>query len=421
MNQQASTLDDLILRATDYIRFKSTYSQCTIQRYTSNWKKLKYRMELSGIKNFSIDIGNNILNDLFKDRTKRELSHSELYFYNGIQKLTEFQQTSKIEVHHRPICPLTFKGPIGDVIEQFLEYKVTVDRISSRSFRTHKRNLFELLTYFNDRKLHSLSEINLAFVHNFICSRDSSKSSIIPSHFQTLRGFIKYAHEKSYLQVDFSNKIPKYKSVKQPKLPSVYTTEEIQKLIASIERSSFLGKRNYAIILIAARLGLRAIDIARLQFDNLHWETSSVKLTQSKTRKELQLPLLPDVGNSIIDYLKYARPTSQEPFIFLTGKPPYCSFPDSAAITKIVQRAFIKAGINVKDRKFGAHSLRHTLGFRMLEKSTILPVISQVLGHQSSESTKFYLRIDLKSMRECVLDVPAVPKEFYVQKGGLFL
>ncbi len=361
-----------------------------------------------------------ILSHLFKDRTKRELTDCEQYFYAGIQKLTEFQRTGKIEVRHRPKYPWAFKGAIGEVINQFLECKRVEDRLTSLPLQCHKRNLFQFLSYCNQKKLHSLKDITLAFIIEFICGLDSSKSSVIPFHISTLRGFIKYAFEKGHLPVDFSNKIPRHKSIRQAKLPSVYTKEEVQTLIASIERSSSVGKRNYAIILIAARLGLRAIDIARLQFDNLQWQTSSVKLKQSKTGKDLELPLLPDIGNAIIDYLKYGRPSSQEPYIFLKARPPYGSFPTSTAITHVVQRAFKRAGIDIKNKKFGPHALRHTLGFRMLEESTVLPVISQVLGHESSESSKYYLRIDLKSMRECVLDVPAVPKEFYEQKGGLF-
>jgi integrase len=89
-------------------------------------------------------------------------------------------------------------------------------------------------------------------------------------------------------------------------------------------------------------------------------------------------------------------------------------------ITHVVQRAFKKAGIDIKDRKFGPHSLRHSLGFRMLEEHTILPVISEVLGHQSTESTRYYLRIDLQSMKQCMLDVPQVTAGFYQQKGVFF-
>jgi integrase len=139
-----------------------------------------------------------------------------------------------------------------------------------------------------------------------------------------------------------------------------------------------------------------------------------------KTGKELVLPLLPDVGNAIIDYLKYARPHSEEPYVFLTERPPYGSFSSSNVVTHIVQRAFRKAGIDIKDRRFGPHSLRHSLGFRMLEQNTVLPIMSEVFGHQSTESTRYYLRIDLESMKQCMLEVPLVADSFYTKKGGYF-
>jgi len=420
MIKQTTSLDDLISKATHYIKYKLNYSRSVIHKYTRSWKQLKKHMEENGIKNYNQDVEKKILNRMFKDKTKRELSDCEQYFYSGIQKLTEFQRTGRIEVRDRPKYPRAFDGAIGEAINQFLECKRLQDRLSLHRLHSHKRNLFQFLSFCNRKKIFSPKDINLAFILEFLSGRDSSKSSVIPFHILTLRSFTKYAYEKGHLPFDFSNKIPKFKSVRQPKLPSVYSKEEIQKLLASVERTSSVGKRNYAIILIATRLGIRAFDIARLQFDNLHWETSAIKLKQSKTGKDLELPLLSDVGNAIIDYLKYGRPKSDEPYVFLKERPPYEHFPTSTAVSHIVQRAFIKAGINVKNRKFGPHSLRHTLGFRMLEESTILPVISEVLGHQNSESAKYYLRIDLKSMRECVLDVPAVPKEFYEQRGGAF-
>jgi integrase len=171
---------------------------------------------------------------------------------------------------------------------------------------------------------------------------------------------------------------------------------------------------------MAARLGLRASDISKLKFENLHWNTSTIEIAQFKTGKELVLPLLPDVGNAIIDYLKYGRPKSAEPYVLLMERPPYGHFTTSNVVTHVVQRAFINAGIDIKGRRFGPHSLRHSLGFRMLEQSTVLPVISEVLGHESTKSTRYYLRIDLKSMRQCMLDVPPVPTGFYEQKGGVF-
>jgi integrase len=235
-----------------------------------------------------------------------------------------------------------------------------------------------------------------------------------------IRNFVKYLVEQAIIQEDYLDRIPRYKQVNQAKLPSIYSNKEIDKLLKSIQRFNAIGKRDYAVILLAARLGLRASDIAFMKFDNILWETSTIKLNQIKTGRELILPLLPDVGNAIIDYLKYGRPVSEEPYIFLTLRPPYGHFESSNVVTHIVQRAFLNAGLVTKERRFGAHALRHTLGFRLLEESTVLPVISEVLGHKNTKSTRYYLRIDLQSMKQCMLDVLPVSTEFYTQKGGAF-
>lgn len=157
-----------------------------------------------------------------------------------------------------------------------------------------------------------------------------------------------------------------------------------------------------------------------MKFDNINWEKCIIDIKQMKTGKSLALPLLPEIGNAIIDYLKYARPKSEEPYVFLTERPPHGPFPAGNIITQLVQRAFIKAGINIKNRKYGPHSLRHSLAFRLLEENTILPVISEVLGHEKTDSTRYYLRIDLQSMKQCRLDVPQVVISFYRQKKGGF-
>ncbi len=190
-------------------------------------------------------------------------------------------------------------------------------------------------------------------------------------------------------------------------------------MIASVERSSFMGRRDYAILLLAARLGLRNSDIANIKFENLFWEKNMIRLFQYKTDKEIELPLLSEVGNAIIDYLKYSRQYSEEPYVFLTSRSPVKPL-TIMGITNIVGRAFAKSGINIKNRRHGPHALRHSLAQRLLEQQTMLPVISEVLGHENIESTRFYLRVDINSMRQCALDVPPVSPSFYNQKGGIF-
>lgn len=335
--------------------------------------------------------------------------------------LSDFMRSGKVKLLIRPkLEQIVFNGPIGEIINGYIDYKRTVKRLSVISLNCHKRNLLKLYNYCIKEGINSITTIDLPILLLFINQLDSQYKTGVQNTIMTIRGFMKYLFEQKFLARDYSLAIPKYRSVNQAKLPSTYTKEEIEKLIMSVERSSATGKRNYAIILLAARLGLRASDICRLKFENLHWPTSTIKINQYKTGRELVLPILADVGNALIDYLKYSRPISEEPSVFLTARPPYGAFRTSNIVTHVVQRAFIKAGINIKDRRFGPHSLRHSLGFRMLEESTILPVISEVLGHQSTESTRYYLRIDLKSMKQCMLDAPPVAGGFYGQKGGVF-
>jgi site-specific recombinase XerD len=335
--------------------------------------------------------------------------------------LSDFQETGHIKILHYPRKkPIVFFGPIGVIINAFLDYKRIEERLSIIRIRSYQLNLSRFLRFCNGHNISSICDIDMVVILCFLSEMDCGNETPVSVVISALRGFMKFVFDEKLLNTDYSKKIPQYKSVIQPKLPSTYAKGEIEKLVSSVERSSTIGKRNYAIILIAVRLGLRASDISKLKFENLHWNTNTIEIAQFKTGKGLVLPLLPDVGNAIIDYLRFGRPKSAEPYIFLTERPPYGHFTTSNVVTHVVQRAFINAGINIKNKRFGPHSLRHSLGFRMLEQSTVLPVISEVLGHESTKSTRYYLRIDLKSMRQCILDVPPVPPDFYEQKGGAF-
>ena len=423
MNKQIKEFNELMSKAGDYLESELSYSLSTVGAYRSGWKKIRKYMDLNGIQSYDEDVEAQILKDELKGYSIPKLSETERFMYRGAKMLTEFQRTSIITAPARSIRkedPIVFDGVMGKAINSFLEHKKFEEGLAVRTLYVYRRNLFPISEYCNKNSIRSIKDIDLAFILGYLGQLDCRKKTVVQRTILSLRSFMKYAYQQRLLDIDYSNKIPRYRSVNQPKLPSTYSKQEVEKLISSIDRSSPIGKRNYAIILLAARLGLRASDISRLKFTELHWDTSAIEINQVKTGKKLVLPILPDVGNALIDYLKYGRPESQNPFVFLIVRPPYAQFHTSQVVTHVIQRAYRKAGIDVKGRRFGAHSLRHSLGFRMLEESTALPIISEVFGHKSTESTKYYLRVDLKSMRQCMLDVPAVPASFYEQKGGLF-
>lgn len=423
MNEQIKDFNELMSKAGNYLESELSYSLCTVARYRCGWRRIREFMASSGIERYGREVEERFLGDDLGGRGIPKLSRTERFLYHGAKMLTEFQGKGIITPparSGRKEDPIVFDGALGGAITRFLEHKRTEERLAVTTLYGYRRNLYPFLRYCNKKNIVSIQDIDLAFILGFLSQLDCRKKTAVQLAILSLRSFMKYAYQWKLLALDLSHKIPRYRSADQPKLPSTYTKEEVERLIRSVDRSSAIGKRNYAIILLAARLGLRASDISRLKFTELHWDTSTLEIRQVKTDKELVLPLLPDVGNALIDYLKYGRPESECPFVFLIGRAPYVQFHTSQVVTHVVQRAYRKAGIDIKGRRFGPHSLRHSLGFRMLEESTALPVISEVLGHQSTESTRYYLRIDLRSMRQCMLDVPLVPAGFYEQKGGVF-
>ena len=166
----------------------------------------------------------------------------------------------------------------------------------------------------------------------------------------------------------------------QPRLPSTFSEKEIKTLLASIDQGDAKGKRDYAMILLATKLGLRASDIVALKFENILWEQSLIKLSQQKTGKNISLPLLPEIGNAIINYLKHGRPVSEESYLFLQANAPYRRI-NPHILTGIVHSNIKKAKIDCTNRKHGPHALRHSFAGNLLKAETPMPIISEALGH----------------------------------------
>jgi integrase len=198
-------------------------------------------------------------------------------------------------------------------------------------------------------------------------------------------------------------------------LPSVLTAEEQDTLIKSIDRAGAVGKRDYAIILTALRLGLRSGDIRTLKFSDIHWERNTIEIVTQKTKSALTLPLLEDVGSALIDYIKNARPETDSPIIFQTHTAPTAPL-SAPTMSSIVKRYAGKAGINTSPgRHLGPHLMRNTLASALLEANVPLPEISGILGHAQTRTTQqYYLRMEIPQLRRCALEAPPFswePKE----------
>lgn len=416
MGQKKQTIDELTEALHCYLR-SIRRSEHTIRKYLAAWKKLKAYMASHRQKIYTAKIGEAFLVSELGKYKYESLPTNKKHFVGKIEALVDFQKTGRVLLGPRVKPPRQFNGAIGKTMEDFTDFRTRVYSLSKGTICNYKIYLHSFLCFLNHRGIRTIGEIIQSEILQFVNELNPSKPAARHVALSILRNYTQYLYEKGLVSVDYSRKIPADNFKKQSKLPSTFSKDEIDQFIKVIDRASPKGKRDYAIFLLALKLGMRTSDITSHKFENISWSTNEFIFEQQKTGKNITLPVLPEVGNAIIDYLKYGRPVSDESHCFLQAMSPYNKMAPHD-VGNCVRFYVRRAGINVRNRKHGPHALRHSFAAGLLKEVTPLPVISEALGHSSSISTMFYLRIDVSSLKQCALEVPEIPFAFYMQKGG---
>jgi len=415
MKKKQQSIDDLVNAFNGYL--KSIHrSASTFRRYRHKWLLLKEFMSVRKMEFYDREVERSFLNSELGDFEYYHLNKEQRDLVNIIEALAEFQETGRISGGKRKHHPREFHGPAELSIKAFIDYKNHTSKLADSTIHSYIFHLHAFCTYLNDKKIR-LKHLKYVEVVDYLGQLDPEKSANKHVALNILKSFLEYLYDQNILPVNYSRKIPRDNYSKQSKLPSTFTDQEISTLLTSIDRGNAKGKRDYAMLLLAIRLGLRASDICELTFDNLIWERNTIGIIQHKTGKALELPLLPEIGNAIVDYLKLGRPASNDKHCFIHISAPYERI-NASSVGDMVRRHFTRARIDCSNRKHGSHSLRHSLASALLKEKVSLPIISAILGHSSMESTMNYLRIDMGSLKSCALEVPLVLPSFYVEKGG---
>jgi integrase len=207
------------------------------------------------------------------------------------------------------------------------------------------------------------------------------------------------------------------------RIPSVYSNDETETILRSVDRSTDVGKRNYAILLLAARLGMRSSDISFLRFENVDFDKAIIEFRQRKTGVINQLTLLPEISEALLDYVNNARGDSPEPYIFLTCREslkksvlPHLS---SAAVGRVAAKHFRQSGIEIGDRHHSTHALRMSLASNLVAENVPYEAVRTILGHEDHDAITHYVKLDTENLRTCALDVPPVSGRFaeYLASG----
>lgn len=275
--------------------------------------------------------------------------------------------------------------------------------LAENSMKSLWSRLYRLHIFFLDKGADTFSMVTRDMINDFIKYLAPYSTTYVSENLRMLRRLCLYAYQNGHHAEDLSGCIPVVKNIRQQRLPAVFTEDETEKILSSFDRENPMGKRNYAIFLLAARMGLRSCDIKALEFSFINWTEKTIFFVQKKTKKNLTLPLPDDVGWAIIDYLKNGRPISDSKYVFIQHKPPYGQYTD---LRNVLVKQMRKAGIETPaNKRIGMHCFRHSLATAMLENGVPLPVISQTLGHADIASTEVYLRINVSQLRLCALEV----------------
>ncbi len=221
-----------------------------------------------------------------------------------------------------------------------------------------------------------------------------------------LRSFLRFLYMENLVSVDLSPHVPTIRVPRDARLPSVWRPEDVAALLAAVDRASPKGKRDYAILLLACRLGLRVGDIRTLRLDHLRWDTARLEKPQEKTSQWLTLPLDEEVGDALIDYLQHGRPVTQYREVFLRVNAPIEPLGATNNLHHLITFYRRRAGIPLPARQEkGLHSLRHTVATRLLEADTPLETIAAILGHRSLDATRLYTKVDVEALRSVAIEV----------------
>ncbi len=257
-----------------------------------------------------------------------------------------------------------------------------------------------------------LPELEPSHISQYIQSLGKLSPRTAGTYGTMARCFLRFLYLRQIIQSDLTGCVPPCHLTSYGKIPSVWAQDEVAKLLAQVDRGSPKGKRDYAILLLAAQTGMRVGDIIRLRFANIDWEHKRVKIVQGKTKTPLTIPMSEDLGWALIDYMRNARPKSNSDVVFLSLFSPYSPFVTKDNLYHIIAKYRRRAGIHRYARQSGGmHTLRHSLASNLLANDTPLPTISSILGHSDPASTSYYVKVDIAHLRECAIDPDEVSHE----------
>lgn len=393
-NQDVAKLIKVLIQYMD----ENGYSASMKRDYVSFAKQLSNFMSQNGLQEYNESIGAAYLDDFCQNHEVSTAVKARLF----VARMDGIHNSKGLVSHIKMVPPVILPEGLESLLDHYKRYCLEKG-LHPGSIWTYDRHCREFLRLLAEESVSNGSGFTTSAV-SAACLKLPSKS-----YFSPVRTFLRYLYDEGELERDYSAIIPRYK--KPQPMPSVYSVDEIRKIEMAIDRDSPSGKRNYAVVLLATRLGIRSGNIAMLSMDELDFQSETIRIIQQKTRVPLELPMLPAIRDALIDYIQNARRGSDSKYVFLSMYPPY-SHLTATGIGDCIRDAIKAAGIESGNRKQGPHAMRASMASSMVNDNIPYEVVRRTLGHTGKNAIKSYAKLDVKQLEAYTLEPPAATGRF---------
>ena len=304
----------------------------------------------------------------------------------------------------RPSVLQTEERSAGSIENDFALYLKNDRGLSQDTLRNYVPVIRSFLSECSVSDTTGIDKIHVSDITRFIVDRTRTESrKTVKGRVSALRSFFRFLLYRGDITTDLAAAVPTVANWRQSQIPQYLAHEDVELLLGNCDLTSAIGKRDYAVLKLLARLGLRAGEVVNMTLDDFDWEIGVVTIRGKGGRRD-QLPIPQDVGEAIVAYLRFGRPPCKTRNAFVRFKAPFLGFSGHAAVGDIVRRALARAGLNPARK--GAHLLRHSLATYMLQQGASLAEIGEILRHASTTTTEIYVKVDLTALGALALPWP---------------
>lgn len=404
-DKNINTTVDAVLDGALKLMRENGYSNGNISHYRTACRAIRHLHAKAGLADYSQGV---VASYIESERTRYErgeLGHNSYFVYRRFAAIAdEYHACKKLVRGNKTNESVRRVTDAHQTLLDEFKQEVLISHYALSTIQSKISSIRMLMLYVEERFKGNLGALTRTGISDFLteaaCKRRPSMRLLIDDNKQ----FIEFLISRGIAQEDFLGAFDVY-APRDRKIYPGFTDDESRRILEAVDRTTGLGKRDYAMLILAKHTGIRGVDIRNLKLSDIFWGIAEIRIVQSKTNKPLVLPLDIPVGNAIAEYILNARPISSDEHVFLRSVPPYVGLIDTS---DIVQKYAAISGVAHETKALlGFHSFRRAMGVSLLEAEVPLEIISEILGHAERNSTKRYIALDVERLGKCSMPMDA--------------